>query len=68
MVYIIFPLQIWLNVKKAAKHVKKLIFWKKSHVLHAGMNRKTAQLFCFMFSNDYTIQDQPEELDGLKKW
>ena len=54
-------------MKKAAKHLKKIIFWKKSHVLHAGMNRKTAKLFCFMFSYDYTGQDQSEELDGLKK-
>ena len=54
-------------MKKAAKHVKKLIFRKKSHVLHAGMTRKPAKIFYFMFSYDYTRQDQPEELDGLKK-
>ena len=62
-----FSLKDSVEWKKTAKHVKKLIFWKKSHVLHAGMNRKTAKLFCFMFSYDYTTQDQPEELDGLKK-
>ena len=46
---------------------KNSVFFEKSYVLHAGMHPKTAKSVCFMFSYDYTRQNQPEELDGLKK-
>ena len=44
---------------------KKINFWKKSHVRHAGMHPKTEKSVGFMFSYDFTMQDQTEELDGM---
>jgi hypothetical protein len=36
----IFPGNPYLYAQKASENVKKLIFWKKSHVWHAGMHPK----------------------------
>ena len=60
-----FSHKAFILCEKAAENVKKLFFWEKSHVRHAGMHSKTDKSVGFMFSYDFTIQNLTEEIDSL---
>ena len=51
------------NVKKAAENVKKINFFGKNHMF--GKHSKTEKSVGFMFLYNFTVQNLPEELDGL---